>query len=311
MVYDHLIGHTDIKKALSILKMRGKIPQVLLFKGKEGVGKHLFARSFAQSLAASIDIHEYKPEGKAFFHPIDQIKQIIKESYLPPVQSAKKIFIIDQADRMLPVSSNALLKTLEEPSENIVFILVSHDVERLLPTILSRSFVLSFFPLSHQEIVSWLLKHRLQNVDDANRIAFMAQGSLKRADLYFQYQKDWIHLLDALLSHPSYDKQIELITKIDKYFSLLKEEEEVSDWHEQIDLLFDSLIFYFKEDLRKNYRLYENSGFPNAHFIFDLIEESREDVKSHIKLRHVLERFLSFFTFPVNRQDPIVLHPAN
>lgn len=90
------------------------------------------------------DIHYYVPEGKSGQHLMATIQKMIQETFLPPFESPYKVFIIEEAEKMLPSSSNALLKTLEEPNPDAYFLLLSHHPDLLLPTILSRLQPLSF-----------------------------------------------------------------------------------------------------------------------------------------------------------------------
>lgn len=90
------------------------------------------------------DLHFYVPEGKAHLHPMANIQKLIREMALPPFEAPRKIFIIEEAEKMLPSSSNALLKTLEEPNQDTYILLLTEHPDLLLPTILSRLAPLSF-----------------------------------------------------------------------------------------------------------------------------------------------------------------------
>lgn len=119
------------------------------------------------------DLHYYAPEGKSDLHPIASIHQMIGEMSLPPFEAKRKVFILEDAEKMLPSSSNALLKTLEEPHEDTYFLLLSRHPDRLLPTILSR-----LFPLRYEA-------SELPATDFSPYIALATQG-------------DWDKLLDEL-----------------------------------------------------------------------------------------------------------------
>lgn len=130
-------------------KLLIKTPHCLLFEGANGSGKESFAEIFARELLKTTkkdppDLRILYPEGKANHHPMYVIKQFIEETHLPPFEASRKVFIIHEADRMLPASSNALLKTLEEPVSEVTIILLSSHVEALLPTVVSRCFCVSF-----------------------------------------------------------------------------------------------------------------------------------------------------------------------
>lgn len=97
------------------------------------------------------DLHFYTPEGKSDLHPMGNIQKLIAEMSLPPFEAPYKIFIIEEAEKMLPSSSNALLKTLEEPEENTYLLLLTDYPDLMLPTLLSRLQPISF---SRKEMTS-------------------------------------------------------------------------------------------------------------------------------------------------------------
>lgn len=143
-----------------------KIPHALLFTSPRGLDLPRIAYEFAGALLGASrffsrgvetpqvpnhpDLHLYFPEGKVGMHPISSIRQLISDVAHVPYSAAWKLFILHEAERMLPTSSNALLKTFEEPSEQTVLILLSHHPERLLPTVLSRCHVIEFHTNSTQ-----------------------------------------------------------------------------------------------------------------------------------------------------------------
>lgn len=127
--------------SLSHILTSGKIPHSLLLSGGRGAKLAEAAQQFARDLVGKIphpDVHEYFPEGKIRMHPISHMRQLTDEAELVPYEGKWKIFIVHEADRMLPTSSHALLKTFEEPTKGTVIMLLSHHPEKILPTILSR-----------------------------------------------------------------------------------------------------------------------------------------------------------------------------
>jgi len=137
-------------------KLLEKTPHALLFEGPKGSGKGECARDFARKLLQTNkkdppDLRELYPEGKAHLHPMYAIRLFINETALPPFEAKRKVCIIHEADRMLPSSSNALLKTLEEPLDHTTIILISSRPSALLPTVTSRCFRVSFSSSGKQE----------------------------------------------------------------------------------------------------------------------------------------------------------------
>jgi len=122
-----------------------KVPATLLLVHANFDEVISFAKKLLSSEGGPVpDLHILHPEGKSGNHPIESIQQLIKELSLPPYASPNKVFIIDQAERMLLPSANALLKSLEEPPQDTYLILLTAHPDQLLPTITSRCWRIDF-----------------------------------------------------------------------------------------------------------------------------------------------------------------------
>ena len=153
--WETLKGNDPVKKRLKSMAQSGRIPSSLLFTGPQEIEKAAFARLFAADLvggpAPHPDIHIYQPAGKLGLYPIDEMRKLAEELWLPPYQSGRKVFILEEADRMLSYSAHALLKAFEEPPPASIIILISSFPENLLPTILSRCIQIRFRALGRQQ----------------------------------------------------------------------------------------------------------------------------------------------------------------
>lgn len=196
-MFDHIIGNQKAKDYLTHTARRGMAGNSLLFAGPDGIGKSLFADAFAKLLICQDDlqgtnkrkvesgnhpdIRVYRPEGKIGMHSIASMRQFSEEVYMSPFEAKWKVFIVHEADRMLSHSANALLKTFEEPAANTVIILLSGKPSALLPTVLSRSRLIHFQPLNEQDIASFVVNRFGKPAEEAELIAYMAQGSIGQA----------------------------------------------------------------------------------------------------------------------------------
>ena len=133
----------------------GRASHAYLFLGASGSGKLDAAWAMAQQLLCGEggcgacddcvrvarhthpDVHYYAPES-ATGYLIDQTRALLEEVALAPIRAKRKVYIIDRAEQLRANTANALLKTLEEPPENVTFILLGSSAEVILPTIVSR-----------------------------------------------------------------------------------------------------------------------------------------------------------------------------
>jgi DNA polymerase III subunit delta' len=171
-----------------------------LLLGPPGSGKKPTATAMAAALQCSVapgvgcgecstclrimrhrhpDVHHIVPEGPII--PVDVIREfVLPEASRSPFEAHRKVFVIEEAERMNPAAQNALLKTLEEPLPDTVFILISDREEELLDTIRSRCRVVRLEPVPEQRIVELLTKQGV--ADDAALIAArVSDGDLQRA----------------------------------------------------------------------------------------------------------------------------------
>lgn len=272
LLFSQLIGNRLAKEILQRLHTRVSLPTVLLFHGPSGVGKGLFAEEIARALVKSTkeqhpDIHTLRPDPESGQHPIATIRHLLNEAVLPPFEAPVKIFIIHDAEKMLATSSNALLKTLEEPPPKTYFILLSSQLEMLLPTIVSRCNKIQFFAVSEEELGPFLIQKF--HTQDGQKIAVLAQGSV--ADAIDRINNPINYHQDLLFRSRSYTELREHLSKI---------EEDI----EEPDRLFEEMLFWVRE--HEPLRLEE--AIP-------LIREARQALYHHVKLKNTLEHFYTIF----------------
>ncbi len=208
-------GHDAVGKQFERAVATGRLASTFLFLGPEGVGKRAFAGALAKALlcernregelaacggcASCVqvegkthpDLHVVSlPEGKSEI-PVDLFigrmekrmrEGLCYEMSLAPFYGKRKIAIIEDADRLNEEGANALLKTLEEPPERSVLILIGTSASKQLPTIRSRSQMIRFEPLPVGEVAEMLLGQGwVESPADAQRLAQASQGRLARA----------------------------------------------------------------------------------------------------------------------------------
>jgi DNA polymerase III subunit gamma/tau len=206
--FAELVGQEAIAQTLTSAILQDRIAPAYLFTGPRGTGKTSSARIFAKSLnCISTDAPTPTPCGKcnvcqeiargstldvieidaASNTGVDNIRDLIERAQFAPVQCRYKVYVIDEVHMLSTQAFNALLKTLEEPPNRVVFVLATTDPQRVLPTIISRCQRFDFRRIALDSMTAHLHKiAKLENINIASDAVYMvaqlAQGGLRDAE---------------------------------------------------------------------------------------------------------------------------------
>ena len=223
--FTEIVGQTHIVDTLVNSINLNRIAHGYLFSGLRGVGKTTAARVFAKTLnclnkkdnitcekcqncieikgSRSLDVIELDGASNRGIDEIREIKETVK---YPPISSLYKIFIIDEVHMLTKEAFNALLKTLEEPPENVIFILATTNPFKIPDTILSRTLRFDFKKFSKKDILNHLIN--LLNKEDIKyeetaleSISLKADGSMR----------DALSILDKIISYSGLTVSYELV----------------------------------------------------------------------------------------------------
>jgi DNA polymerase-3 subunit gamma/tau len=205
--FTELVGQDAIAQTLSHALEQQRIAPAYLFCGPRGTGKTSSARILAKSLnclshkvphphpcgqcevcrginnGSILDIVEIDAASNT---GVDNIRELIERSQFAPVQCRYKVYVIDECHMLSTAAFNALLKTLEEPPAQVVFVLATTDPQRVLPTIISRCQRFDFRRIPLEPMVHHLqaiaTQEQIEITEDAIRlVAQIAQGGLRDA----------------------------------------------------------------------------------------------------------------------------------
>ncbi len=298
-MFEQLAGNDEVKARLRRLLATGRVPNALLFAGPEGIGKQALAFELARAFVCTAPVDhegcgdcsacrrvdtfaipepteknkddfkrvffgEHADVGKVVSYKrnilVDAIRELEKAANFRPYESAARVFVIDNAERMTEEASNALLKTLEEPPSTSFIILVTSRPDSLLTTIRSRCQTIRFCPLTPKEIEEFLLDCG-RSGDDARLASRAAGGSLGLAlslDL-----KDFRERRDMLLA------VLESAALRGDLANMLRAAEQLNDAKNK-DRFEDSLAIL--ESLIRDAWLLANRAAPNMLTHIDLTE---------------------------------------
>jgi DNA polymerase-3 subunit gamma/tau len=193
-----LIGQKHITDILSRAISSGRVSHAYLLTGPRGVGKTSVARILAYEIngipydetTINLDIIEIDAASN---NGVEDVRDLREKVQIAPVAAKKKIYIIDEVHMLSKAAFNALLKTLEEPPEHVVFILATTNVEKLPATIISRAQRFNFRPISVNDA-----KLHLKNIAKKEGIKINDEALELIADRSDGSFRDSISLLDQL-----------------------------------------------------------------------------------------------------------------
>lgn len=199
MMIKKLIGHEKIQTQLKKAIENKHISHAYIFQGSDGLGKKVLAYNLAQTLCclnqgteackeceACVQIETQNSPDLVFIEPDgnsikrEQIDKLQKDLMVKPF-GYKKVIIIESADMMTIQAQNTFLKTLEEPPAYAVIIMLVTNSYRLLPTILSRSQIISFYPLNKQIILEHIKENYKIANEEAELISNYSSGIIGKA----------------------------------------------------------------------------------------------------------------------------------
>ena len=232
-MFEQIIGNQKIREQLTQAIQNQKTSHSYLFVGTEGIGKKEMAKEFAKSILClqgpmychtcksciefdtenNPDFQMIEPDGNTI--KIEQIRDMQKKVVEKPIIATKKIYIINDGDKMTKEAQNCLLKTLEEPPEYVTIILVGTNENAFLSTIKSRCTILRFQDIPEEELKQFLAKKNIALQDDA--LLKLCGGSIGKALQVQEKQEEYMQLCD-MLTHLKQKDIIEIFKQAQNIF---------------------------------------------------------------------------------------------
>lgn len=241
MEFKDIIGNEDVKDYLMKSVNNKNILHSYLFLGTDGIGKLLVAKEFAKKILClnntedktctcksctcfigknHPDYYIINEEGESI--KIDTVRNITEKAFEKPILSDKKVYIINDFEKMTKEAQNCLLKTLEEPPEFVVIILISSNENIILNTIKSRCMTIKFHNIDDKDLLEYA-KNILEYENISENLLKSFDGSIGKA----------IKLKD---NKDNYDKIENLISNLTK--------------KDLVDIMLDGRILYDKENIQ-------------------------------------------------------------
>lgn len=259
MSFEKIIGNNKIKNELIKAFNTNSVAHSYIFSGQYGIGKKQIAIEFAKMILClnkdkspcgeckscielendnNPDFNIIKPDGKI---KIEQIRKMLEKVYEKPIISDKKVYIIDDAETMTIEAQNCLLKTLEEPPEYIIIILITSNESNLINTIKSRCLKLTFNSLESGELKQYLEnKLEFQNISETMLENF--EGSVGKA-LKVKEKQELYSNMETTLENFNCNSVIDLINNAT----------EIYEGKENINEILEYFNIYFLKKAKEEY----------------------------------------------------------
>ena len=320
--FQDIIGQDQMKEHLMGAIQHGKVSHAYLINGERSSGKEFIAKVFAKALQCEeggiepcgkchsckqaesgnqpdiIFVTHEKPNS---FGVEDIRTQINQDIVIKPYSSKYKIYIMNEAEKMTVQAQNALLKTLEEPPAYAVIILLTTNVEAMLPTILSRLVVLNMKPVGDQLVKDYLMKEvKVPNYKADICVAF-ARGNLGKAKLlatseeFDKVKEEAISLLKNI-RQMEIQEVMKAIKKIGEY------KLEVNDYLDIMAIWYrDALLFtattdanhlIFKEEIQYIKKVADQSTYEGIDSILKALEQAKRRIEANVSFDLAMELLL-------------------
>ncbi|MBQ9607937.1 MAG: DNA polymerase III subunit delta' [Lachnospiraceae bacterium] len=219
MNFRDIVGHEDILKHFKSSIEMDKVAHAYIISGEVGSGKKALASAFAKTLQCEEKKSEpcekchsciqaesgnhpdiiFVTHEKSVISVNDIREQVVNTIDIKPYKSRYKIYIIEESELMTTEAQNALLKTIEEPPEYAVLMLLTSNVDKLLPTVVSRSISLSIKPVRERDILDYLMKEMNLTEEKAYFCLDFAQGNLGKA-IKLATNDEYAHIVEAVVN---------------------------------------------------------------------------------------------------------------
>lgn len=322
--FKDVVGHKNIIQYISNAVKAGKVSHAYILNGEKGSGKKLLASLFSMSLqcrdreedgdacgrcqSCKQAVNNNQPDIINVTHEkpntisIDDIReQVNQDITIKPYSSRYKIYIIADADMMTVQAQNAILKTVEEPPEYAVIMLLTENAETLLPTIRSRCVMLKLRNIKDQLVKKYLMEQMQIPDYKADVCVAFAQGNMGKAIMlaasehFNEIKEEAVHLMRHM-------NELELSELMDAAKRSTSYKLEICDYLDVIAIWYRDVLIYkatknvdrvvFSDQLKYIKERANKSSYEGIEIILDALEKAKSRLRANVNFELTMELLL-------------------
>ena len=319
--YNRVIGHKSIIEHLKKAVVNKKVSQAYIFTGEDGSGKKMLAEIFAKTLLCEAHGQEpcnkcksclqvdggnqpdliYVTHEKASLG-VEEIRvQVNSDILIKPYSSLYKIYIIDEAEKMTEQAQNALLKTIEEPPEYAVIMLLTTSLGKLLPTIQSRCVNLELKVVPEKDIKQFLMEKKQIPDYLAEISAAFSRGNVGRAIKYAS-SEDFIQSKDAIIHVLRHIDEMELYEIMDALNEFSAHKLDIEDYIDLMLLWYRDVLMFkvtndpnrllYKSEVRYIAKQATKSDYEGIEAIIEAMDKAKIRLRANVNFDVAIELML-------------------
>lgn len=326
--FQEIIGQEQIKEHLQNALKQHKISHAYVIQGERSSGKEFVAKVFARTLQCEKggvepceECHSCKqalsgnqPDIITVLHDkpnsigIDDIRtQVTGDVAIKPYSSKYKVYIINEGEKLTPQAQNALLKTLEEPPEYAVILILTTSLDALLPTIQSRCVVLNMRPVKDELVKEFLMKQMQLPDYQADICVAFARGNIGRAKL-LAGSEDFDNICHEALSLVKNIKNMELADVMQAVKKLKDYRLNVDDYLDVLSIWYRDVLLFkatndtnhlvFRNEVTYIRKAADKSDYEGIETILDALEKAKSRLNANVNFELIMQ--LLFITIKDN-----------
>ena len=326
--FKDIIGQENIKEHIQNAIRMDKVSHAYIIQGELGAGKEFIAKVFAKTLQCEKKQEEPCEECRSCKqmdtknHPdviwvthekpnsigVEDIRtQLNNDMGIKPYYGPKKIYIINDCEKMTVQAQNALLKTLEEPPAYGVILLLTTNADALLPTILSRCVVLHMRPVEDRKVEEYLMKHLHMPDYKASICAAFARGNIGKAKALAE-NEDFENIREEAVSLLKYINDMEISEIVAAIKRINDFKLDVNNYLDIISVWFRDILLFkatkdvnsliFKEEIQYIRKVAGRCSYEGIENIIEALDKAQNRLSANVNFDLTME--LLFLTVKEN-----------